>query len=301
MELRHLRYFEAVASTLNFTRAAERLHIAQPPLSRQIQQLEEELGVTLLDRSARPIALTRAGAFFYEQTIQVLARLDEVTKTTRKLGAGQRRWLGIGFVPSMLYGPLPTTIRRFMEQNPDIDVVLSELTSGEQVAALQSGRIDVGFGRVAIDAEGVSNRLIAEEPLVAVVPVDSTLAELDEIPVATLSEQLVMVYPAHPRPSFADQVINQFRARGTPIHRPYETNGLQTAIGLVASGLGVSIVPKSVQRLRRDDVVYKTIADLGMVSPILVTTRKSDISEDLNRLCEAVTESIAQDLMGQAA
>ena len=292
VELRHLRYFEALASTLNFTRAAERLHIAQPPLSRQIQQLEDELGVTLVDRSTRPLALTRAGAFFYEQATQILARIEEVTRATQRLGAGQRRWLGIGFVPSMLYGSLPTTIRHFMDAHPEMDVMLTELTSVQQVEALRAGRIDVGFGRVAIEAEGLTHTLIEEEPLVAAVPAGSPLVAEPEVSLQGLAEHTVILYPAQPRPSFADQVSAQFRLRGCPPQRVFETNGVQTAIGLVAAGIGVTLVPRSVQRLKRDDVVYLPIRDAGVVSPMLMCTRVGDVSPDLALLCRAVQASV---------
>ena len=293
MELRHLRYFEALASTLNFTRAAELLHIAQPPLSRQIQQLEDELGVTLIDRSSRPLALTRAGSFFFEQSTQILARIEEVAQATRRVGAGQRRWLGIGFVPSMLYGELPRVIQRFMRADPGLDVVLTELTSVQQAEALQAGRIDVGFGRVAITADGLVNTLIQEEPMVAALPVDSPLARLRTLPLQALSEQTVILYPASPRPSFADQVLTQFRAHGFPLTNVYETNGLQTAVGLVAAGVGVSIVPTSVQRLKRDDMVYRPVAQQTLVSPMLMSTREGDQSRDLARLCAAVQAACA--------
>lgn len=296
MELRHLRYFEALASTLNFTRAAERLHIAQPPLSRQIQQLEDELGVALIDRSTRPLMLTRAGAFFFEQSTQILARVEEVTRATRRLGSGRRRWIGVGFVPSMLYGVLPTSVRQFMDGHPDIDVVLSELTSLQQSEALLSGRIDVGFGRVTIETPGLLNTLIQEEPLVAVLPSGHALAGDDaQTPVTlqALAQEVVILYPAQPRPSFADQILAQFRIRGCPVARTFETNGLQTAIGLVAAGLGVSLVPASVRKLRRDDIVYRDIPDAGATSPVLMTTRANDVSPDLAELCAVVREAMS--------
>lgn len=288
MELRHLRYFEALASTLNFTRAAEKLHIAQPPLSRQIQQLEDELGVILVDRSARPLTLTRAGSFFFEQSVQILARIKELSHATRRLGAGQRRWIGVGFVPSMLYGELPNVLRHFMDEHPELDVVLTELTSLQQAEALQAGRIDVGFGRVAIEMEGLVNTVIEEEPLVAVLAANSPLSKAKAISIETLSQQTVILYPAQPRPSFADHVAAQFRSHGCPISRVFETNGLQTAIGLVAAGVGVSLVPRSVERLQRDDITYRPISNAGIVSPMLMTTRVSDASVDLINLCTAV-------------
>ncbi|HOB66775.1 LysR family transcriptional regulator [Ottowia sp.] len=292
MELRQLRYFEAVATTLNFTRAAEQLHIAQPPLSRQIQQLESELGVVLIDRSTRPLKLTRAGAFFYEQAVQILGRVHELKAATQRVGMGQRRWIGVGFVPSMLYGALPTVIHTYMAQHPDIDVRLSELTSLQQVDALLAGRIDIGFGRVAIDHDGLENTLVTEEPMVAVLPIGSPLVSQRVVTLKSLAQQTVVLYPAQPRPSFADQVIGHFRVRGLSIDRTFETNGLQTAIGLVAAGIGVSLVPSSVQRLQRDDVIYRSIDDAGLVSPMLMTTRAKDPSADLATFCDLVRHTI---------
>ena len=292
MELRQLRYFEALATTLNFTRAAERLHIAQPPLSRQIQQLEDELGVVLIDRSARPLKLTRAGAFFYEQAVQILGRVQELKAATHRLGSGQRRWIGVGFVPSMLYGALPTVIHTYMAEHPDVDVRLSELTSVQQADALLAGRIDIGFGRVAIDNAGLVNTLVTEEPMVAVLTTGSPLASQRVVSLQILASQTVVLYPAQPRPSFADQVIGHFRVRGLSIDSTFETNGLQTAIGLVAAGIGVSLVPSSVQRLQRDDIVYRSIDDAGLVSPMLMTTRAKDPSADLATFCELVRHAI---------
>ena len=294
MELRHLRYFEALASTLNFTRAAERLHISQPPLSRQIQQLEEELGVALIDRSARPLALTRAGAFFYEQSTQILARVQELTVATRRLGMGQRRWIGVGFVPTMLYGVLPDIIHRFMVENPDVDINLTELTTIQQVEALRAGRIDVGFARLNLEGEGLDYTLIHQDPLVAAVPANSLLADPGfTLTLSDLARHTLILYPAQPRPSFADQVLAQFRAREIPVTSSFEANGVQTAIGLVAAGVGITVVPSSVQRLRRDDVVYRKISDSNLASPILMVTRSGDASPDLAKLCRAVKEAPA--------
>lgn len=291
MELRHLRYFEALASTLSFTRAAERLHISQPPLSRQIQLLEQELGVALIDRSARPMALTRAGAFFYEQSVQILARVQEVTRATQRVGAGHRRWIGVGFTASMLYGAVPQVLQRFMTAHPDVDVVLSELTSLQQVEALQAGRIDIGFGRVAIEHETISNTLLAEEPLLAVLPAGSSLARRKSVSMHALAAQMLVVYPSQPRPGLADQILAQFRAHGCPVTRVYETNSLQTAIGLVATGIGVTLVPKSVQRLQRDDIRYRPLVERGVTSPLLMTTRAADASALLAEMCSAVRKA----------
>jgi len=293
MELRQLKYFEAVASTLNFSRAAERLHIAQPPLSRQIQQLEEELGVQLLDRSSRPMKLTNAGSFFYDQAVQVLARLKEIQRATRRIGDGGARWMGIGFVPSILYGFLPTVLQRFTSENANLDISLSELTSVQQAEALKAGRIDVGFGRLAIQDEGLENVVLTEEAMVVVVPAGSPLTAEETLSLKRLSSEVLVLYPAAPRPSFADQVLRQFSVRGYEVGRTYETNGLQTAIGLVAAGMGVTIVPESVQRLRRDDVAYRPLSDQGLTSPLIMTLRVGDSSAHVLKFRAMIDAALA--------
>lgn len=293
MELRQLRYFEAVASTLNFSRAAERLHIAQPPLSRQIQQLEDELGVSLLDRSSRPLRLTNAGSFFYDQTVQVLARLKEIQAATRRIGAGGTRWMGIGFVPSILYGFLPNVLQRFTNENENLDISLSELTSVQQAEALKAGRIDVGFGRLAIQDEGLQNIVLTEELMVVAIPSGSALCKETTIPLRRLVSEVLVLYPAAPRPSFADQVLHQFSVRGYEVRKTYETNGLQTAIGLVAAGMGVTIVPESVQRLRRDDVTYRPLAEQGLTSPLIMTIRVGDTSDHVAKFRAMIEAALA--------
>ena len=159
MELRHLRYFRVLAETLNFTRAAERLHIAQPPLSRQIQQLEDELGVALIERG-RPLRLTEAGRFFYEHSVQLLEQLGRVSDDTRRIAEGQRRWFGIGFAPSTLYGALPELIRQ-LRAEAAIELGLSELTTLPQVEALKRGRIDIGFGRIHIEDPAIVQEAVS--------------------------------------------------------------------------------------------------------------------------------------------
>lgn len=286
-----MRYFVALATTLNFTEAARQLHITQPPLSRQIRQLEEELGVSLIDRNARPLALTRAGAFFYEQARQILAQAEELKLATQRFGSGRQRWIGVGFVPSMLYSILPDVIHQFMAENPEVDVNLSELTSVQQAEALLAGRIDIGFGRLNLQTQGLAFVQIQQERLVAVLPAQLASAGHNSIKLAELARHTVILYPAAPRPSFADQVLAQFRAADIQVPRQFETNGLQTAIGLVAAGIGVTVVPQSVQRLQRDEVVYKEISDSSLVSPILMMTRSGDGSADVARLCHAVTRA----------
>jgi DNA-binding transcriptional LysR family regulator len=278
IELRHLRYFEVVALELNFSRAADRLHIAQPPLSRQIRQLEEELGAELLDRTSRPLRLTPAGRFFFEQTVQLLARVREVSHATQRIAQGQRAWFGIGFVPSTLYGMMPDVIRRFRAANPDVEVGLFELTTLQQAEALKAGRIDVGLGRLTLDDPALGAETVLVEPLVAALRTGHALLKRPQLSLALLARDSLVLYPARPRPSFADHVLQIFRVRGLTPTVAMEANELQTAIGMVAAGIGVALVPQSVKRLHRDDVDYRPLAEADATSPVIMNFRSEDES-----------------------
>ena len=282
MELRHLRYFVAVARERSFTRAAEILHIAQPPLSRQIQQLEHELGATLIERGVRPARLTEQGRVLYEQAVQVLERIEEMKAIVRRMDLAKRNLFTIGFVGSTLYGRLPEVIRAYRAARPAIELTLLELTSLEQVVALKDGRIDVGFGRIPLDDPAVTRLLLRNERLVAALPLNHPILErpgplrLDE-----LAGERLIVYPKAPRPSYADQVLALFRSRGLAPAALHEVRELQTALGLVAAEAGICLVPASVERLRRDNVAYRPLDEAGAVSPIFMSCRKGDASPDI--------------------
>ncbi|MFO1106793.1 MAG: LysR family transcriptional regulator [Amaricoccus sp.] len=291
MELRQLRYFVAVAQTQNFTRAAARLNIAQPPLSRQIMQLEEEIGVKLIERGSRPVRLTEAGRLFYDQAVQALDHIETMTEMTRRLAATGRPLLGIGFVASTLYGYLPEVIRRYRAARPEVEVSLLELTSLEQVAALRDRRIDVGFGRMPHGDPAVARVLMRNEPLLAAVPGSHPLAgRTDPLRLADLAGLPLVVYPKAPRPSFADQVIALFRARDVRIPALHEVRELQTALGLVAAESGIALVPASVATLRRDNVAYLALDEAEAWSPLIMSTRRDDASPEIALILKLVRQ-----------
>lgn len=290
MELRHLRYFTTVAAEGSFSRAAEKLNIAQPPLSRQIQQLEEELGVRLLDRG-RPITLTEPGRYLFEQSRQILQRVDDMRAMTRRIAKGMVLHFNIGFVASTLYDSLPELVRRFRITVPGVEVQLLEMTTIEQVAALKDGRIDVGFGRLRFDDEMITRKVIREERLCLATPVGHRLTRHEgPLRLRHAAGEPLIIYPKSPRPSYADQVIGFYHDAGLEPEIATEARELQTALGFVASGGGVCVVPASVRRLGRDDVRYLDLDEPQMMTPIIMSYRKSDTSRLLQQLVTLVRQ-----------
>lgn len=292
MELRHMRYFEAVGNELSFSRAAEKLHMAQPPLSRQIRQLEAELGAPLLDRRARPMKLTAAGRFFFEQTTQTLGRIREAADGARRIAKGQLTWLSVGFVPSTLYRWLPDLIKRYRSAMSDVELGLSELTTIQQVEALKAGRIDVGFGRLQIDDPAIAGEIVMKERLVIALSTRHRLCSRKRVSLAQIAGEPIILYPARPRPSYADEVLKIFRSRGLPVRVGMEVNEMQTAIGLVAAGVGITLVPEAVKRLHRDDVVYRPLLEADVASPVIMMYRADDQSAKMARFRELVSGMI---------
>lgn len=289
MKLHQLHYFVTLARERNFTRAAERLNMAQPPLSRQIQQLEAEIGVQLIQRGSRPIQLTEAGKLFFDQAVMVLDHIDQMTQMTRRLAANARTRLAIGFVSSTLYGHLPEAIRRYRAARPQVEIALHEMTSLEQIAALKEGRIDVGFGRLPHVDPLVDRVLMRNEPLRAAIPATDPMAKHPgPLRLADLAHLPIVIYPNAPRPSYADQVLALLRDRDLRPPVIHEVKELQAALGLVAAETGFAIVPASVERLRRDNVVYAALDEVEASSPVIMSTRKDDPSPELALLLRLI-------------
>ncbi|GGZ05491.1 LysR family transcriptional regulator [Novosphingobium colocasiae] len=287
MELRHLRYFEAVARERSFTRAARLLHVAQPALSRQIRALEEELGTALFEREQRPVRLTEAGRLCYQATTQILAGVQQMRQAVQQLRiAGPARFV-VGVVGSIMHGGLPETLRRFREQSHGVELDLVEMTTLEQVGALKDGRIDAGLGRVRIDDAAIRREILLHEPLVAALPVAMALtdpdpgADADRTPRVTLevlARYPLIAYPLMPRPSYADQVLGLFRDHGLAPAKVIEVREIQTALGLVSAEAGIAIVPQSMQQLHRGEIRYVPLADRQARSPVILSQRDNDAS-----------------------
>ncbi|MGV1773267.1 LysR family transcriptional regulator [Agrobacterium vitis] len=294
MDLRQLRYFVAVAQERNFTRAAQILHIAQPPLSRQIQLLEEQLGVPLIIRKSRPVRLTEAGRLFYEQSLQILGRVEQMQAATRRVGLNQNSVLSIGFVASTLYGGLPSLVRKLREHAPELDIQLLELVSVQQIPALKEGRIDIGFGRVRHSDPNVVGLLLREERLVAAIPKGSPLAhDTSPLSVSALNGCKIIVYPKEPRPGYADQVLALLQSHDASPAEVQEVREIQTALGLVAAEAGICIIPASARQMR-SDVHYRLLDGKGVTSPVILNHRIGDNSHYIDLVKQLIQEMYAE-------
>lgn len=293
MELRHLRYFCVVAEELNFTSAAERLHMSQPPLSRQIKQLEQEVGAELFARGPRGLRLTATGQFFQQHALQILEKVDATLESTRRMARSKRVMFGIGFVASVFYGQLPLLVRD-LRQKDNVELALAELTTVQQVQALKAGRIDMGFGRLRIDDPEVEQEVLFDEPIMAAVPAGHPL-EGTTPTLAELARYPLILFPAKPRPSMADIMLGMFRRQGLKVEVVQEANELQTALSLVASEIGITLVPEQVRRLRRDGISYIYLADRSLTSPVICSRRKGEtpgpVMEEAFRILAELVEN----------
>ena len=299
MELRHLRYFVVVAQELNLTRAAERLFIAQPPLTRQIKQLEEEIGAQLFERQARGLSLTPAGAFFLDQANKILKKVEVSVAETRRVAESGAVSFGIGFEPSIFYGQLPQMVRR-LKQKGNVDVLLHELKAAEQIEALKTGKIDIGFGRIRIpdESDEVDQYILFQEPMLAALPNSHPLAE-QTVSLQQLSELPMIVYPTGQSPNFADVCLGLFNRRALDVKVYQHVDDIQTALGLVASEMGFTLVPEQVKRVNRDDVSFVQLDDRSITSPVLCCRRNEPVTETMQFVLDILDELVANRLSGR--
>jgi DNA-binding transcriptional LysR family regulator len=294
MELRHLRYYVAVAEECHFGRAAERLHIAQPPLSQQIKALESELGVRLLNRSTRKVELTPAGERFLDRARGILASLDAAGVEAARIASGEVGRLALGFTGTATYELLPTLARVLHEDMPGIELDLKgEMLTPRQVTALGDGTIDVGFLRPPVNDPGLEVRVLRREPLIAALPESHPLADRPSVRLADLKAETFISYPSHRRSVVHDAVFAACRRAGFQPTEVQEVAETSTLVAFVAAGLGVALVPASVQHLHITGATFKPLAGTTGEVELAVAWRKGDDSPVLARVL-----SRAQTLIG---
>lgn len=267
MDLKQLRYFIAVAEEASFSNAAKRLHVTQPPLSTAIKNLEEEMQVQLFERSTRTVHLTDAGDAFFVEAQQLFIHLDQSVQKARRIGQGELGRLSLGFVPSAASGPLPPLLKSFRQRYPGVTTSLHEMNPAELVRGLGTGRIDAAFfylpsGRLPPFGEPeLESRPISREPLVVAMPEDHPAAARRRIELRSLAEQPFILVTGHRGSGLRDIILSTCHEAQFMPNVVQEATLIQTIGGLVASGVGVALVPASLRRLQSSGVSYRQIQD----------------------------------------
>jgi DNA-binding transcriptional LysR family regulator len=296
MELRHLRYFLAVAEELHFGKAAERLNISQPPLSRQVRGLETELGAELFERSGRRVRLTRAGEHLQREAATLLERLGRVEREVRILGGGMKGHLTIGYTGSLMFAMLPELLSRIGAGLPGYSIELQELATESQLRALLNGRLDLGFVRNLARAEGLNHVRLTEETLSAIFPrgrgpAGASLVGLAAL--ATLAERPFVTFTHSWAPGLVERVLDVCTRAGFSPRIAYECSQFYSVLRLVAGGLGWSIVPTLAARnsgLDLDSIELVDLPDRFAIGIAYSQSADQDLMERIVAMAKAVME-----------
>ncbi len=294
MELRQLRYFVAVAEELHFRRAAQRLHIAQPPLSQQIRKLERELGVELFRRTNRQVELTDAGRIFLEEARRTLSNAERAVEAVRSAARGEVGWLRIGFVGSVSYDLLPRLLSEFRKRYPEVQLDLRQLTTEEQMECLEKGDIDLGISRELEEINGLEVVPLLSERLFAALPAEHPLASSEKAELAELSEDSFITVPRREVPRLYDNFVYLCRTAGFDPKIVQEALQFPTILGLVSAGLGVAVVPAVVQAFGKTGVAYLPLTDDEAVSEITFAHRSTKESPTLKAFLEIAPQVISR-------
>jgi DNA-binding transcriptional LysR family regulator len=241
---------------MHFGRAAKRLHIAQPPLSQQIMNLEDELGIKLFDRTKRAIQMTDAGIYFLKEAQQLLLHVEQAAEIAGRIYHGQAGRLSVGFVGSVVHTFLPEGLRLFRSRFPDVELVLQELNTAEQITSLHAGRVDVGFHYLDAQDSALASQTLTRAPLMVVLPKKHALAGRKSLHIRELAQEPFIANTRSSEPVVLDAFISLCHSAGFSPKIAQESGHVQTVLGLVASGLGACLLPDFIKNIRRPGVRY---------------------------------------------
>ena len=293
MNLQRLRYFVAVAEELHFGRAAQRLHMSQPPLSQQIRLLERELDTALFDRSTRRVSLTDAGMFLYPEAVRLLAEADSVDRLMDQRRHGQAGTLRVGFVDSAAYEVMPRALSEYRRRRPQVDYELHTMSSDEQVEALRAGRIDLGIGRASADPERVEATLVMQEPLLVAAGTSHRLAAAPDASLRDLAGEAIIGFDRRVSPSLHAVLAGMLGAEGVTYDPIIEATEYATILGFVAAGEGVAMVPASVRTFQPPGLTYVRLLEGWASVPLLLLTRAGEPLPLVAQALEVVAELYA--------
>jgi DNA-binding transcriptional LysR family regulator len=296
MELRHFRYVVAVADTLHFGQAAQRLHISQPPLSQQIRQVEEELGVMLFHRTKRHVELTEAGKMFVQEARIILAQAEHAARVAERSGHGELGQLIVGVA-----GPADSQIfieifRLFGTRHPGVRIALRNMSTVQQVEALREGRIHAGFVVTPIDDGSLATETVQQSPIAVALHSAHPLAARPRVPLTALAKERHIMFARHLSPPFFDAIVGACREAGFTLHVVHEVDNLQTACALVAAGLGVCFVPAGLQEGRSLSVQTRPVTPKlpGVHTHLALAYRNERICVLLQLFIDVVREVVGR-------
>ena len=293
MELRHLRYFLAVAEERHFGRAAQRLAITQPPLSLAIQQLEAELGARLLDRDPRGVRPTAAGLAFAEHARAILARSDEARLAAQEIHAGAAGRLRIGFVGALLYAGLTPAMQRFRQQHPRVALALTELNSQEQLDALVRDELDLGFVHTERVPDGLHSRRLRRDAFVCCVPADHRLAAQPAVALAELRDEPLALFSRQASPDYHARILAMCAAAGFHPRVRHEARHWLSVVALVGQGLAVAVLPQMLARAGLPGAVFRPLRDATAPSELHAVWRSGGTATLRDAFLGVAAEAIA--------
>lgn len=296
MELRHLRYFVAVANELNFTRAAQRMCTVQPSLSQQIKDLEQEVGVKLLLRSNRKVELTAEGAAFLKQALLCLAHADQAIDDARKIAQLQKEQLNIGFVPVAEMKIFPYIMPNIRAHFPELKIHFHSLTDRDQWVALTKGHLDIAFTRYVDEHEDIESIKIFDEPLALIAPKDSPLAQARHISIQHLNGQDFVVSDAQASPQLHKIVTEFFEKLNINVNVVQHSTNILLNVNLVGMGVGLSLVPAYVIALLGDNIVVKNTVEPLPTLALYVSYRKNHKHDAMDLILKILKEQFYIDI-----
>ncbi len=276
MDLRHLNYFLVLAEELHFGRAAERLHISQPPLSRMIQQIESELGVQLFERTKRTVLLTAAGLELLQDARQMVLQMETVKKRLSAFGKGETGTLKIGYVGAVMHTRLPDQLSDFAKDSPYVDLQFEEQPNNGLLHGLSNGTLDVAFVRTWLHPENLQEKLIASESFVAVVPAKHKLAKRKKISVKQLKNEHFITFTRECGPTIFDSFLTLCSNEGFNPKILHQASQLNSVLRLVESGFGVSLMPKSIEVGYKLKIKFIPLEGAKETIPLIMLTRKEN-------------------------
>ena len=291
LDLKQIKYFVAVAEAGSISQAASILHISQPPLTRQIQQLEDSLHVLLVARKPKGIELTLAGQAFLVEAKNILSLIDQATRRVRQVAEGRLGRLDVGIFGSAIYGIIPEIIRTFRSERPDVEIVLHNMARTAQIKALRERRLTVGFNRFFSDEPDLKWERVHSENMYLALYKEHPFASKKTISLKEIADEPLILYPKTARPSFIDYLLKIFHKEGISPNTAYEVDDVNTAIALASSGMGLSIVTESACNLKLPNIFYVPL-EFADINPfdLEVIYRKDDDSTLLTSFLDTVRD-----------